>query len=418
MSFYLSDKVLKRFNYLERRSLTRLIYALLVLVTILVPFQFDVYVPAFPQLAKYFDASEAQVQLTLTATLLGMATAQLVVGSISDVLGRRRPLVIMLVLYVASAASCLFAPTIEVMTILRFILGFAASSGFVIVNAYIRDVSTNEEAPRRFATLITINGIGPLLAPLVGGQLLRFGDWKIVFVFLAILGTISLSMIAVKLPESLPIERRGRFELDYVLGNLRELVSDKTFLISGLAWGLVFGTAATYISGSPFAIQGHFSLTETEYTYMFAFSNLLLLFANLINRRLLKSRHPLFLLRYGMIQAMAAATLLLGLATTSEPPFLLVVVAFAISVSTMGFVGANATSLALENHKERAGLAAGIFGFFAFGFAAASAPITGLLFEASLRGLLILMSAFLITAALTVFLGFWRVRTKPKVSAK
>jgi DHA1 family bicyclomycin/chloramphenicol resistance-like MFS transporter len=119
-----------------------------------------------------------------------------------------------------------------------------------------------------------------------------------------------------------------------------------------------------------------------------------------------------------MIQAMAAATLLLGLVTTSEPPFLLVVVAFAISVSTMGFVGANATSLALENHKERAGLAAGIFGFFAFGFAAASAPITGLLFEASLRGLLILMSAFLITAALTVFLGFWRVRTKPKVSAK
>ncbi|MEL0316860.1 MAG: MFS transporter, partial [Aquiluna sp.] len=121
--------------------MSKLVYGLLVLVTILVPFQFDVYVPAFPQLADYFSASESEVQLTLTATLIGMASAQLVIGSVSDALGRRRPLVAMLVLYVASAAACLFAPSIEIMTLLRFVLGFSASSGFVIVNAYIRDVS-------------------------------------------------------------------------------------------------------------------------------------------------------------------------------------------------------------------------------------------------------------------------------------
>ncbi|MEK9578551.1 MAG: Bcr/CflA family efflux MFS transporter [Aquiluna sp.] len=396
--------------------MTKLIYALLVLVTILVPFQFDVYVPAFPQLAQYFSASEAEVQLTLTATLMGMASAQLLIGSLSDVLGRRRPLIFMLVLYVVSSAACLFAPSIEVMTLFRFILGFAASSGFVLVNAYIRDVSTNEEAPRRFATLITINGIGPLLAPLVGGQLLRFGDWKIVFIFLAILGAISLSMIAFNLPESLPVERRGQLRLDYIKTNFRALVADRNFLISGLAWGLTFGTAATYISGSPFAIQEHFGLTETEYTYMFAFSNLLLLFANFTNRHFLKSRPPIFMLRYGMSQGLVAATVLMILANTADPGFLFVVGAFGLSISTMGFTGANATALALANHKDRAGLAAGIFGFFAFGFAALSAPLSGLVFGASLNGLLLLMSMFLISAATTVFLGLRKLSAKSVVA--
>ena len=385
--------------------MNKLVYGLLVLVTILVPFQFDVYVPAFPQLAEYFSASESEVQLTLTATLIGMAIAQLVIGSVSDALGRRRPLIAMLILYVTSATACLFAPSIEVMTLLRFILGFSASSGFVIVNAYIRDVSTDAEAPRRFATLLTINGVGPLLAPLVGGQLLRFGDWKIVFIFLALLGTVSLTSIAIKLPESLPNERRGRLQLSYIFENVGEVFADRNFVKMGVTWGLVFAAAATYISGSPFAIQREFGLSETEYTYMFAFSNLLLLSANFINRHFLKTRAPLTMLRYGMSQAAFAALLLGTLAFQSEPPFYVVLAAFALSVSTMGFTGANATSLALRGHKERAGLAAGMFGFFAFGFAAISAPISGLLFGASLTGVLSLMAIFLLSASLTVHLG-------------
>lgn len=385
--------------------MNKLVYGLLVLVTILVPFQFDVYVPAFPQLATYFSASESEVQLTLTATLIGMASAQLVIGSISDALGRRRPLVVMLALYVTSAAACLFAPSIETMTVLRFVLGFSASSGFVIVNAYIRDVSTNAEAPRRFATLLTINGVGPLLAPLVGGQLLRFGDWRIVFIFLVLLGTVSLSSIALKLPESLPRERRGQLQVSYIFENVREVFSDRSFVKMGVTWGLVFAAAATYISGSPFAIQREFGLTETEYTYMFAFSNLLLLFANFTNRHFLKTKAPLTMLRYGMSQAAVAALLLGTLAYQSEPPFYLVLAAFGLSVSTMGFAGANATSLALRNHRERAGLAAGMFGFFAFGFAAISAPISGLLFGASLQGVLTLMAVFLLSASLNVHWG-------------
>lgn len=388
--------------------MTKLVYGLLVLVTILVPFQFDVYVPAFPQLAVYFSATEAEVQLTLTATLIGMATAQLVIGSLSDALGRRRPMIAMLLLYVASSAACLYAPSIEVMTALRFILGFSASSGFVIVNAYIRDVSTNAEAPRRFATLLTINGVGPLLAPLVGGQLLRFGDWKIVFIFLAILGSISLTSIALKLPESLPKERRGRLQISYMFDNLRLVFADRAFVMMGVTWGLVFAAAATYISGSPFAIQRQFGLTETEYTYMFAFSNLLLLSANFINRHLLKTKAPLTMLRYGMSQAALAALLLGLLSLQGSPPFYLVLAAFGLSVSTMGFTGANATSLALRSHKERAGLAAGMFGFFAFGFAALSAPISGALFGASLSGVLALMAIFLLSASATVLIGLRR----------
>mgnify|MGYP000066985636 FL=1 len=383
--------------------MSRLIYALLAMVTILVPFQFDVYIPAFPALVEYFDTDEASIQVTLTASLIGMATAQLVMGPISDLFGRRGPMLVTLLAYVLSSLACIFSPSVEVMTVARFILGFSASSGFVMVNAYIRDVSSNKEAPRRFATMVTINGVGPLVAPLVGGQLLFFGEWQIVFVFLALLGSASLISIFLKLPESLPREKRSAASLSSLSSNAAIILSDRQFLIPAFVWALTFSTAASFIAGSPFALQRGFNLTETEYTYLFAFSNLMLLTANLVNRRLLKRFRPVTMLRYGMAQASLAASLLILIAVLDFSNLFFTIGVFALGISVMGFVGANATSLALTNHKERAGFAAGLFGFSAFFFASLIAPMTGVFFGANVSGLSTVMAISLGTAAIVGF---------------
>ena len=151
--------------------------ATLSLIASLGPFQFDMYLPALPALMLYLNTTDTMVQLTITASLLGMASGQLLVGPLIDALGRRRPLLIALFVFILASIACLLATDVTWMIVARYILGFSAAAGFVINNAFIRDVATGQNASRLYSTQAAISSLAPVIAPLVGGQLLLLGDW-------------------------------------------------------------------------------------------------------------------------------------------------------------------------------------------------------------------------------------------------
>lgn len=164
-----------------RRSVGLLVTLILGGLTAVPPLSIDMYLPALPEVTDALHASAATVQLTLTACLTGMALGQLVVGPMSDKWGRRRPLIAGLLVYIVATAVCAFAPTIELLVAFRLLQGLAGAAGIVIARAVVRDLYDGVDMARFFSTLMLISGVAPIIAPLIGGQVLRITDWRGVF---------------------------------------------------------------------------------------------------------------------------------------------------------------------------------------------------------------------------------------------
>ncbi|WP_172956020.1 multidrug effflux MFS transporter [Rhodoluna limnophila] len=382
------------------------------LISALGPFQFDMYLPALPALILYFSTTETMVQLTITASLLGMAFGQVLVGPITDALGRRRPLIIALSVFIVASLACLSAADVTWMVIARFILGFSAAAGFVIVNAFIRDMATGDNAAKLYSTQAAISSLAPVVAPLVGGQLLLFGDWHIVFIFLAFMGAAVMAFVAAYLPESLPIESRSELSFKATFTAWGHVLRDSRFVVLILLGGLLFGSVASFIAGAPFALQQGFGLTPTEYTYAFAMVTVIMFGANSLNRYLLKYVSSISLMRYGLAQALLAAAVMITINVFEIHSLVLTIVGYALAVSVMGFTMANIMGMAMREHAERAGVAAGLNGFATSLFGAMAAPLTSIVFGADVQGVGTFMSILLIAAAL---LGFFGLRNEVPV---
>jgi DHA1 family bicyclomycin/chloramphenicol resistance-like MFS transporter len=379
--------------------------ATLSLIASLGPFQFDTYLPALPALMLFMHTTDTMVQFTITASLLGMAGGQLLVGPIADALGRRRPLLIALSVFILAAIGCLTATDITWMIVARFILGFAAASGFVINNAFIRDIAAGQNASRLYSTQAAISSLAPVLAPLVGGQLLMLGDWHVVFIFLAIMGAGVLGMAAWLMPETLPKAKRSELSFQATFAAWKFVLRDRRFVTLALVGGLLFGSIAVFIAGGPFALEEGFNLTPTEYTYAFASITIIMFTANYINRWFLKRVASIHMLRYGLLQGAVAAAYMLTLNILNIHTLLLSIIGFALAVSVMGFSMANIMGLAMQKHGERAGVAAGLIGFSNSLFGALAAPLTSILFGLDVAGVSLFISIILLTAATLGLVG-------------
>jgi len=379
--------------------------ATLSLIASLGPFQFDTYLPALPALMLFMHTSDTMVQFTITASLLGMAAGQLLVGPMIDALGRRRPLLIALTVFIFASIGCLTATDITWMIVARFILGFSAAAGFVINNAFIRDIAVGQNASRLYSTQAAISSLAPVLAPLVGGQLLLLGDWHVVFIFLTIMGAAVLAMAAWLMPETLPKSKRSELSFGATFAAWKFVLRDTRFVIMALVGGLLFGSIAVFIAGGPFALEQGYGLTPTEYTFAFASITIIMFGANYLNRYLLKRVASINMLRYGLSQAVFAAAMMLTLDVLHIHTLLLSIIGFALAVSVMGFSMANIMGLAMQKHGERAGVAAGLIGFSNSLFGALAAPLTSILFGLDVEGVSLFISILLLAAAALGLIG-------------
>ncbi|MGC5001407.1 multidrug effflux MFS transporter [Streptomyces sp. DT203] len=379
-------------------------------LTALPPLSMDMYLPALPAVTDALHAPAATVQLTLTACLGGMALGQVVVGPMSDRWGRRRPLLLGMVVYVLATALCVFAPTTELLIGFRLLQGLAGAAGIVIARAVVRDMYDGVEMARFFSTLMLISGVAPVIAPLIGGQVLRFTDWRGIFAVLTVVGVLLTLVVWKWLHETLPPEERHTGGVGDALRTMRGLLGDRTFTGYMVAGSLAFAALFAYVSASPFVVQEIYGASPQTFSLLFGINSIGLITVGQINGKVLVGRISLDkALGFGLAVIVLAATALLLMTSGVFGDVGLVPVAAGLFVlmSAMGLAMPNTNALALMRTKHAAGSASALLGTSSFLIGAVASPLVGIAGDATAVPMAVVQLVCAV-GAMVCFLGLCR----------
>ncbi|MBI1881490.1 MAG: multidrug effflux MFS transporter [Chloroflexi bacterium] len=342
------------------------------------PLSTDMYLPALPTVSHDLAATMSQTQMTLIAGILGLALGQVLIGPISDARGRRWPLLIGIALYAITSLLCIFAPSVEVLIILRFGQGVAGAAGIVLALAIARDLYAGIALARCISLLMMVNFLAPMIAPVIGGQVLTFTTWRGVFVTLALIGVVALLGVALGLPETLPAKHRQSGGISATLRACRDLLTDRHFVGYALTCSFAFAAGITYISSSPFILQNIYGLTPQIISFVFGVNALGLTLMAQVSARLVGRVSPQTLLTWGVTAIAIAAVALLGV-VLSGIGLVGVLASLFVMVCSFGFIVPNATALALAKiDAQIAGSASALLGVLQFSIGAVLAPLVGL----------------------------------------
>jgi DHA1 family bicyclomycin/chloramphenicol resistance-like MFS transporter len=318
------------------------------------------------------------VQLSLTACLLGLAVGQLFAGPISDRRGRRGLLLASVAAYVVVSALCSVAPSVEVLIVLRLGQGLAGSAGIVIARAITRDLYEGPELSRIFSRLLIVSLTAPVLAPILGAQVLRFTSWRGTFGALTLIGLVILVAVVALVPETLPAERRTDHRVRDDVAVYGRMLRSSHFLPYVLVTGMFGAMLFAFVAGSPFVVQDVYGHSATVFSLVFAFVSAGMIAAGQANARLVARRGAARLLRVAMVVSVVGSASLLAVALAGPAagmgPW---VAALALAVAPNGVVSPNASALAMEEYGDNAGAAAALLGLAMFALGAGVAPLVG-----------------------------------------
>jgi MFS transporter, DHA1 family, multidrug resistance protein len=349
-------------------------------LTALPPLSMDMYLPALPQVTDALHSTAATVQLTLTACLAGMALGQLVVGPLSDRWGRRRPLLAGMVVYVLATAMCAFAPSAELLIGFRLLQGLAGSAGIVIARAVARDLYDGVEMARFYSTLLLISGVAPIVAPTIGGQILRLTDWRGVFVVLTVIGVLLTTVVWLRLHETLPPQDRHSGELSDTFGAMRRLLADRVFTGYVLAGSFGFAALFTYVSASSFVVQDIYGASPQTFSLLFGLNSVGIVGIGQLNGKVLVGRVDMDrVLAAGLVLVTGASVALVLLTTGVFGRAGLPEIAAALFVlmASMGLVLPTTNTQALLRTRYAAGSASALIGTSSFLIGALISPLAG-----------------------------------------
>ncbi|MFJ8692556.1 Bcr/CflA family multidrug efflux MFS transporter [Streptomyces roseolilacinus] len=379
-------------------------------LTALPPLSMDMYLPALPEVTESLRSPAATVQLTLTACLAGMALGQLVVGPMSDKWGRRRPLLVGMVVYVLATAACAFAPNVGLLIAFRLLQGLAGAAGIVIARAVVRDLYDGVEMARFFSTLMLISGVAPVIAPLIGGQILRITDWRGVFHVLTVIGVLLTLVVWKWLHETLPPARRHDGGVGSALRTMRGLLADRVFTGYMLSGGFAFAALFAYISASPFVVQEIYGASPQTFSLLFGINSIGLVAVGQINGKLLVGRVSLDkALATGLtvITVAAAALLLMTSGVFGEVGLVPVAAGLFVLMSAMGLAMPNTNAQALMRTPHAAGSASALLGTSSFLVGAIASPLVGIAGEHTAVPMAVVQLVCALTAV-ACFLGLCR----------
>lgn len=392
---------------IEKKKRNQLRFALLLgTFSALGPFTIDMYLPSFPEIVAQFGTTASLVQLSLTACLLGLGLGQLVMGTLSDVHGRRKPLLICMILYLAASFTCALAPNIEFFIVVRFLQGFAASAGIVISRAIVRDVYNGHELTKFFSLLMLVSNLAPLVAPVVGSGIISFTTWVGVFVVLGLIGIFLSIMTTWKLDETLPVEQRVPSNFMQVLRNFKSLLQDPQFAGYALAQGIMIAGVFAYVSGTPFIYQNIYGASPQLFAILFGSNGISLIIGSQIVGRLTHRFSERSFLLTGLLLAGCSSAAVLIAALVHGPLWALVIPLF-FFVASIGMTATASFSLAMEHQSHVAGSAAALLGLIPFILGAVVSPLVGIAGEhtAVPLGVIILSTS---VVALLAYLGLVR----------
>lgn len=367
------------------------------------PLSTDMYLPALPTVSHDLHVSMSQTQITLTAAILGLSLGQVISGPISDARGRRLPLLIGIALYSLTSLLCIVAPSIGILSIMRFIQGVAGATGIVIALAIAHDLYSGTALARSISLLMMVNFLAPMLAPVLGGQILAFASWHGIFVALALIGAVALLAVAFGQRETLLATQRQSGGILASLTVFRSLLLNRRFVGYTLTSSFAFAAGITYISVSPFLLQNIYGLSPQAISYVFGVNSLGLVIMSQIGARIVGRFSAQRLLSWGvgLIALVGIALLIMVLSGSGLIGILLPLFALAAS---LGLIAPNATAQALAPiDSQRAGSASALLGVLQFSIGALVAPLVGLAGTASALPMAAFIALFSL-AALATFL--------------
>ncbi|TPH25477.1 Bcr/CflA family efflux MFS transporter [Haemophilus haemolyticus] len=353
------------------------------------PFVVDLYLPSLPQLAQFFDTTASMTQLTLTTAMIGLAVGQLLLGPMSDKFGRKMPLIISLLIYIISTILLIFSPNIETMIVLRAVQGLSSAGSVVISRAVTTDLYRGREMTRFFGLLMTINGIAPIISPILGSLLLEYIGWKGVFFFLAIIGIVVL-LFCFRLKESLIIENRLEGSVLSTFFTFGKIIKNRLFMSYVGIESFLLAAMFAYIAASPFILQSFYGLSAFTFSLCFGANGAALVMGANIGGKLSNRTALSFgVLGFGVVVFYTISTLII------QPNWFLVEIGFFLMLLMMGLTFPAISSLAMESERQYAGSASALLGFTPFFLGGIVSPLVGIgnIFYAT--ALVILVCAFI-----------------------
>ena len=369
-------------------KLTPLLLGLLALLSSFTPLSIDMYLPALPVISSELHASAGDIQLTLSAFLLAFGVGQIFYGPAGDRFGRRPVILTGIATYMLVSIGCAFAGEADQLVALRLLQGLAACGGVVLARTMVRDLAEKDQAARAMSLMFACSSIAPMLAPLIGGQVLWFFGWRAIFWVLAGIGVIAWIFAFLRLPETLQLEYRQPLHLGSVIRRYGELVRHRAFMGYALTGGFQFAALFSFLSGSPFVFIERYGMEPRLFGLFFSFQVAFLTVGSLTNARFVSRVGAHRMLRRAVIVPgiIGPAMLVMGLVEARTGffvlwPFLPLLV---LQIAVNSFVGANAMALALQRYPHMAGTASSLMGVMQFGLGALFGTIVGQTFAGSI----------------------------------
>lgn len=345
------------------------------IMTAMAPLSTDMYLPALPEFVEAFCISASLAQLTLTMTMLGMAFGQIFMGPLSDRFGRRKPLLIGMAVFTAASLGAYLSENISSFLVFRFLQGFSGASGIVIARAIARDVAEGPELTRFFAILMLVNGLAPILAPVIGGQVLRFTSWRGIFALLVLIGVAQFVSTLIYRETLKPAERIKSVGQSFA--KFPQLVRDRYFIGHCLLQLFFFGSFFSYIGGSSFVFQNVYHVSAQMYSLIFGGIGVGLFLAGTVPARFAGRVPDEKLLEYSLFLPLVGSALLLAGFAFGAPIWYTLPVLF-VTIVPLSVMGTASFSLALSRQGKNAGSASALLGFSQMILGGAMMPLVGI----------------------------------------
>lgn len=345
------------------------------------PLSLDMYLPALPHVADDLATTTSNAQLSLTACMIGLAVGQLIIGPLSDLTGRKKPLLLVLIVYSAASLGAALAGSISLLIIFRFIQGFAGGAGAVISRAISSDMYKGRDLTKFLSVLMLVNGLAPILAPVLGGVILSFSTWHTVFYILTAYG-ILMFFLSLTLKESLPEDKRAKGAFRSILNDFKQLLGNRRFLIMLILQSLTYGILFSYISGSPFIGQKIYHMSAQQFSYMFAVNGLGLIIFGQLTGKLVDRMSELSILKLGQ-NIQFAGMILTVIVLIYHLPLWMLLIGFFFLITPVSMIGTTGFSLAMQVQNQGAGSASAILGLMQFLIGGLLSPLVGVMGEQS-----------------------------------
>lgn len=337
----------------------------------------DMFLPGLPDIRHDFQTTTSNAQLTLSMFMIGLAFGNLFAGPISDSTGRRKPLIIAMIIFTLASLGIVFVHNIWLMVALRFLQGVTGGAATVISRAIASDMYSGNELTKFMALLMLVNGIAPVVAPTIGGIILNYSVWRMVFVILTIFGFVMVIGSLLKVPESLTVtNRESSSGLKTMFKNFKILLKTPRFVLPMLIQGMTFVLLFTYISASPFIIQKIYGMTAIQFSWMFAGIGITLIISSQLTGYLVDFIDSQKLMR-GMTMIQIIGVILVTIVLLNHWNFWILAIGFIILIAPVTGVATLGFTIAMDESSSGRGSSSSLLGLVQFLFGGVASPLVG-----------------------------------------